>query len=188
MMLLKFLTSSVILGASLAGATVASAQGTHSAPQDAASGQTTQSVDAERLLLASCERAVAEMAVFMDAGRAEDLAMLVTEDVEFVHPSSYPNISIRGRAEFRRAVEKRDPRLVSRHVMTNILAWRSGPEEITVTSYFVNFRGYRDVGSKEPIPIHDTLRSMGEYEDKFVPTAAGWKIKRRVARFQYGGL
>jgi hypothetical protein len=144
--------------------------------------------DAERALLTACERIILQAALLMDSNRAEELVALFTKDCEFVRPSTYPDVAIRGRAEFREVIEARDPRMVSRHVSTNIVARRTGPAEIAVHSYFTHFRGYRDIGSDTPIPIVDTLRSMGEYHDLLIPVGREWQIRRRVARFIFGWL
>ena len=139
-------------------------------------------------VLRDCVDAVTRASVLMDAGEADALTELFTEDLEFVRPSTYPEVAIRGREQFRQALAERDPRMVSRHVASNIVAIRTSETEIVVRSYFTHFRGYRDVGSQVPIPLADSLRSMGEYEDSFVQVGDRWLIARRVARFLFGGL
>jgi SnoaL-like domain len=136
----------------------------------------------------ACIHAVTLASVYMDANDADALVQLFTEDLEFVRPSTYPDVAIRGRAELHATIAERDRRMVSRHVASNIAPRRVSEDRITVKSYYTHFRGWRDVGSDEPIPIADTLRSMGEYEDHFVRVGREWLIARRVAKFLFGGL
>ncbi|WP_176594232.1 nuclear transport factor 2 family protein [Sphingobium sp. EM0848] len=135
-----------------------------------------------------CIQTVTLASVYMDANDADALVQLFTEDLEFVRPSTYPDVAIRGRSELHAVVTERDPCMVSRHVASNIAPRRVDDRHIVVKSYFTHFRGWRDVDSIQAIPIDDTLRSMGEYEDSFVLIEGKWLIARRVARFLFGGL
>ncbi|KEQ53905.1 nuclear transport factor 2 family protein [Sphingobium chlorophenolicum] len=136
----------------------------------------------------ACARIVTLASLHMDANDADALVRLFTEDLEFVRPSTYPDVAIRGRAELHAAIAERDRHMVSRHIASNIAPYRVSADRIVVKSYFTHFRGWRDIGSDEPIPITETLRSMGEYEDHLVCADGEWLIARRVAKFLFGGL
>lgn len=143
---------------------------------------------ADREAFDACARTVTLASVYMDANDADGLVQLFTEDLEFVRPSTYPDVAIRGRAALHSAITERDRRMISRHIASNVAPRRLSDDRVVVTSYYTHFRGWRDVGSEEPIPIADTLRSMGEYEDHLVRIDGEWLIARRIAKFLFGGL
>jgi hypothetical protein len=138
--------------------------------------------------LVTCRELTLRASMLMDANDAEGLVALFTPDLEFVKPSTYPEVSIRGREQLRAVIAGRSPQFVSRHVCTNAIADRLGPDSIRVRSYFTHFSGTRPVGATGALPIADALRSVGEYDDTLSRTGEGWRIARRVGRFSFGGL
>jgi SnoaL-like protein len=142
----------------------------------------------DRAILADCRDVALRASMLMDANDADRLVALFTEDMEFVKPSTYPEVSIRGRAQFRAIIATRPAGFISRHICTNAVADRTGADSVTVKSYFTHFSGTRPPGSGAALPIADALRSVGEYEDRLVRTTGGWLIARRTGRFMFGGL
>ena len=137
--------------------------------------------------LAACRDLTLRASMRMDANDADGLAALFTPDLEFVRPATYPEVAIRGRAALKAAIAARPPAFVSRHIFSNSVADRLGPDEVRVVSYFTHFSGMRTDGAAA-IPMEHALRSLGEYEDRVVRTPGGWRIARRVAHFVFGGL
>jgi len=138
--------------------------------------------------LTTCRELTLRASMLMDANDADRLVALFTPDLEFVKPSTYPEVSIRGREQLRTVIAGRSPRFVSRHVCTNATADRLGPDSVRVRSYFIHFSGTRPVGATGALPIAEALRSVGEYDDTLRRTSEGWRIERRVGRFSFGGL
>ena len=67
----------------------------------------------------------------------------------------------------------------SRHVSSNIAVDVTGPDEATGLSYFTL---YRHVGHKPRVPDLDGQPViLGQYTDRFVRTADGWRIAHRRA-------
>jgi hypothetical protein len=126
--------------------------------------------------------------MLMDANDADGLVALFTPDLEFVKPSTYPAVSIRGREQLRAVIAGRSPRFVSRHVCTNAIADWLGPDSVRVRSYFTHYSGTLQAGAPGGLPIAEALRSVGEYDDTLRRTHDGWRIARRVGHFSFGGL
>ena len=122
----------------------------------------------------------------MDANDVDGTIDLFTPDLEFIRPSSYPDLPIRGHAELRAAMHERPEDFVSRHVCTNQIVDRLDHDRVCVRSYFTHYSGTREIESEASLPISEALRSVGEYEDILVRTSAGWRIAKRVGRFVFG--
>ena len=137
---------------------------------------------------AACRDLTLRASMLMDANDADGLVALFTPDLEFVKPSTYPVVSIRGRDQLRAVIAGRSPQFVSRHVCTNAVADRLGPDTIRVRSYFTHFSGTHPSSAVGALPIAEALRSVGEYDDTLSSTGEGWRIARRVGRFSFGGL
>ena len=147
-------------------------------------GAAAQAPDAD---LAACRDLALRASMRMDANDADGLVALFTPDLEFVRPATWPEVVIHGRAQLKAAIVARPTGFVSRHIFSNSVADRVGPDEVRVVSYFTHFSGTRTQGAA-PIPMDHALRSLGEYEDRLVRTPDGWRIARRVAHFIFGGL
>lgn len=150
--------------------------------------QGTNMTQAEADILTECRELAVRASMLMDAGEADAMVALYTEDLEFVRPSTWPDVSIRGRAQFRDVIARRSSSFVSRHLFTNMIADRTGPASVRVRSYFTHFSGTRKDGSEVALPIDSALRSVGEYDDQIVRIAGKWLIARRAGRFMFGGI
>jgi hypothetical protein len=90
-----------------------------------------------------------------------------------------------GRDRIRRGMERRNPKLRSRHVLTNIFVDVLDATHALGTSYLSLYRHIGDE-SLEDKPIEFVgPAAVGEYEDEFVQTAEGWRIARRVLHMQF---
>lgn len=143
---------------------------------------------AEADILAECRELAVRASMLMDAGEADAMVALYTEDLEFVRPSTWPEVSIRGRTQFRDVIARRPSSFVSRHLFTNMIADRTGPDAVRVRSYFTHFSGTRQDGSDAALPMDSALRSVGEYDDHIVRLDGEWLIARRTGRFLFGGI
>lgn len=123
----------------------------------------------------ACERLVRRFAMLNDERDHDGLASLFVEDGSFSRPLD-PDNPLVGRENIRVAFRDRPPRL-SRHVMTNTVIDVVSPTEARGRSYLV-FVSSLDVDSPRPVKAEPTLH-VGQYDDVFVLTDAGWKFKDR---------
>jgi ketosteroid isomerase-like protein len=114
---------------------------------------------------------------FVDFGEAARIAELFTEDGVW----DGPGVRMQGRAEVHEFFSRRETvsRRTSRHVITNVAIDLVGPDEATALSYLVNFRHDSRGDVVLPVPA-DHPKYVGEYRDRFVRTAAGWRFAERV--------
>jgi hypothetical protein len=136
----------------------------------------------------ACLDVTIRASMLMDAGDYEALVGLLMPDFEFVRPSTFPEVSIKGALELHAAMCARPSHFLSRHVCTNQVVDLTSDKLARVRSYFVHYSGMQVSPSQEPIPLTEALRSVGEYDDTVVQTAQGWRIARRVGRFIFGGV
>jgi hypothetical protein len=139
------------------------------------------------LSLLICKDVALRASMLMDGGDANGLAALFIEHLEFVKPSTYPEISIRGRDQLRKLILGRPSTFVSRHVCTNAIADQLSPDKVRVRSYFLHF-SHSEPNSSERPPMSEVMRSLGEYEDLLVKDGERWLIARRTGRFVFGGI
>jgi hypothetical protein len=133
----------------------------------------------DRLLIErSCERLVNDYCRFVDFGEAARMAELFTEDGEWISAGG----SMRGRAELLAAFGARQElgRRTSRHVCTNVSIDVLNPHQAVGLCYLINYRhdAAEDGPAMVPAPI-DHAKFMGEYHDRFVHTADGWRFASR---------
>lgn len=134
-----------------------------------------------------CVELIYRAAMLLDSHDADGFAALFTEDGEFIPPSAYPGPGVISRDLIRQGVRARGTAMVSRHVTTNVVVDLIGEGRAVVSSYWVHFRGMLEPEGTLPLPLTDSLRSMGEYRDELVREEDGWRICRRVAQFTFGG-
>lgn len=92
---------------------------------------------------------------------------------------------LQGRDKIRRGMERRNPKLRSRHILTNIFIDVIDAEHARGTSYLSLYRHIGDE-SLEDKPIEFAgPAAVGEYQDEFVKTAGGWRIASRVLHMQF---
>lgn len=143
----------------------------------------------EQEISRACERVALLASNFMDACEFERMVELFTEDCEFVRPSTFPTGLLKGRHGILELAKKRPNDLVSRHVCSNIVVSVISERKAVAHSYFLHFAGRRAPQAlNAALPIENTLRSVGEYDDQFELTPAGWRIAKRVGRFVFGGI
>ncbi len=128
---------------------------------------------------AACRRLVLLAADHTDAARPEALAGLFTPDAVLVRPNAVP---LRGPAAIRDAYAQRAPDRISRHLVTGTLFDAVSADTARARSLVIVWFGSTDdaAGSRGR-PVHE--QAIGEFDDRFVRTAEGWRIARREARF-----
>ncbi|MEM7342293.1 MAG: nuclear transport factor 2 family protein [Actinomycetota bacterium] len=124
----------------------------------------------------ACARLVIRYTHLVDFGDAPSIADLFTADGvwrtdEFAMEGQH---AIRAGFERRQGVTRRQ----SRHVCTNVIIDVNG-DEATGLCYLVNYRHDSTTGVAEKPAPADVPKFVGEYHDRFVRTAAGWRIADR---------
>ena len=125
----------------------------------------------------ACERLMTDYTRFVDFGEAGRIADLFTADGiwEADGVQMVGRDAIRAGFSARQGVERR----TSRHVCTNVAVDVLGPHEARALSYLVNYRHDSRSGTAErPAPV-DHPKFVGEYHDRFVHTADGWRFAHR---------
>jgi uncharacterized protein (TIGR02246 family) len=125
----------------------------------------------------ACERLVIDYTHFVDLGEAARIADLFTDDGVW----EADGVRMDGRDAIRAGfgARQRVTRRTSRHVCTNLAVTLTGPDEATGLSYLVNYRHDSKTGTAElPAPVGHP-KFVGEYHDRFVRTADGWRIAHR---------
>jgi len=114
---------------------------------------------------------------FVDFGEAERIAELFAPDGVW----DGPGVRMNGQDEVRRFFAERQTvtRRTSRHVITNIAIELTGPDTATALSYLVNYRHDSRGAVELPVPA-DHPKYVGEYHDRFVRTAGGWRFAERL--------
>ncbi len=127
------------------------------------------------LIIAECQRLMTEYGLRLDTGRGASVAELFTEDGVYVTPRA----ESRGREQLRAFFTLRDEMedRVSHHVMTNPMITIHGPDLATSHSVAIEYRS--DDGSEGALRSDTRPGVVGDYEDTFVRTAEGWRIKER---------
>ena len=127
----------------------------------------------------ACERLVYEYAWAVDSGEASAIADLFTEDGVW---EAADGRRFEGRDEIRRAFTGRQGlrRRTSMHVCTNVLVRREGPDDASGTSYLLNYRHDTADDGVPVLPVPAAPpKFVGIYHDRYVRTAAGWKMSYR---------
>ncbi len=124
----------------------------------------------------ACEALVQAFCHFIDHGEAPKVAGLFTEDGVFDRKGE----ALRGRAALAEALGRRPAHIVTRHVCPHTVLVPESADRIAGTTAFLFFR--RDASA----PGADTrpaacLEAVGEYQDVFERTPAGWRIAHRKA-------
>jgi len=128
---------------------------------------------------AACRRLVLQAAAFADAHRPAELAALFSADAVLVRPNAAP---LHGPEAIHEAYTNRAPERISRHLVTGTLVEVLSADEAHAKSTVLLWLGSTDdpAGPKGR-PVREQV--LGEFDDRFVRTAAGWRIARRDARF-----
>lgn len=123
-----------------------------------------------------CEALVHAFCTFIDHGEALKVVGLFTEDGVFDRKGA----ALRGHAALAEAMSKRPASVVTRHVCSNIVLRAESPDRIVGTTVFLFFRRDGAADSTDNSPAA-SLEAVGDYEDVFVRTPAGWRIASRKA-------
>lgn len=124
----------------------------------------------------ACEALIVRYTHLVDFGEAPAIADLFTEDGTW----RAPDFVMDGRDEIRAGFERRQgvTRRQSRHVCTNVAVTVDG-DEATALCYLVNFRHDSETGQAEKPAPAGVPKYVGEYHDRFVRTADGWRFVDR---------
>ncbi|WP_240636191.1 nuclear transport factor 2 family protein [Caldimonas tepidiphila] len=135
----------------------------------------------ERMLAReACRELVLQAALHVDANRPEQFAALFAEDGVLTRPNAQP---LRGREAILAAYRQRPADRITRHLVTNTLVTLESDTEARAASYVLLWSGSADAEpGAQGRPAHPR-RMVGEFDDRFVLTAEGWRIARREARF-----
>src|SRR5438874_2523392 len=137
-------------------------------------------LDAVERLLAErdCERLVVDYARRLDLGDPERVAELFTDDAVWEMPG---RLRFEGRAQLREAFATRmvAPGRTARHVVTNVAIDLVAPGEAIGFCYLINYRHDSPTGQPEDPAPAEAPMYVGQYQDRFVRTAEGWRFKHR---------
>ena len=141
--------------------------------------------DVARLVIErACERLITDYARFVDFGNAARIAELFTPDGVWEGPGA----RMEGQEAIRAGFWRREgvTRRVSRHVCTNVAIDVLGPSEARGLSYLINYRHDRRDGDDPGAPAPaGPPKYVGEYHDRFVRTAEGWRFAERVCTLAF---
>lgn len=123
-----------------------------------------------------CQALIHAFCHFIDHGEAPKVVGLFTEDGVFDRKGAV----LRGHAALADAMARRPPGMVTRHVCSNIVLRAESPDRIVGTTAFLLLRrdGAEPVADTSPAAC---LEAVGDFEDVFVRTPAGWRIASRKA-------
>lgn len=124
----------------------------------------------------ACERLVLDYAHYRDTNQGDPYAALFAEDASLV----FPRASSRGRANIRADFDRQGQIPWRRHVTTNIRVVVLDADHAEGTSYVTIYGGGRPgpaAGAQAP-PL-DGPSAVGEYHDRYLRTADGWRFVER---------
>lgn len=128
----------------------------------------------------ACRDLVVRAARFTDSRAYDDLARLFTEDGVLLRPGGAP---LQGRDAIVASYRSRPAERLSRHLICNSLVHLETDTTARGTSSVLLWSGLR---TDEPTAWGrpaQPLEVLGEFEDVFSLTSAGWRISRREASF-----
>lgn len=105
----------------------------------------------------------------MDQGRYEASADLFADDATWVRGGT----PVTGKPAILAALHKRSPDDLSRHLITNVVVTRTGPDTAEATACFAPYRGRR--AEAGPAPLGE-LDMVGDLAYRFVRVAGEWRI------------
>jgi len=123
-----------------------------------------------------CTRLINDYANLNDQGRWPEVAALYAEDGLMTRPTA-PDQPIVGRETLLATFLSRPPR-VTRHVCANIVVTVESDSAASAYSVILLFSG--QAASDGGLPMRDDKPPLvGEYRDRFVRTADGWRFAER---------
>jgi hypothetical protein len=135
-------------------------------------------IEAER----ACEDLILDFALHADVGDYEQLGELFAEDGEFIRGGDV----FTGPAAITEAVDAqlqnsqtapKNPGWRVRHICTNIRVRVLDSDNATGRTHYVIYR-YKGEPVEGPAPVQGAAL-VGDYNDVFVRTPKGWRIKKR---------
>jgi hypothetical protein len=128
----------------------------------------------------ACELLVLRAAAFIDANEPARLVEVFTVDAVLVRPNGIP---LSGHEPIVQAYANRPPDRITRHLVTNTLVEVESPTEACATSYVLLWTGSTDDAAGAQGRPARAPPVVGEFVDRFVHVAEGWRIARRAASF-----
>lgn len=125
----------------------------------------------------ACEKLCRRYNIHSDLSDFEALGALFTEDALFIRPTM-PDVEFKGRTEIVAAFNKRPP-ITVQHQINNCIVEVLSPREATgicMLSFLMA------AGTDQPLPRIGGPIHFGEFSDRFVLTADGWKFAERRGR------
>jgi hypothetical protein len=126
----------------------------------------------------ACTRLVNQFAVFNDAAQFHELAELFTPDARYARPIA-PEIFIEGRADILTSFEARPKDRIGRHLITNVIIDVESPTRASGFCYVTLYSGSSEHKAEKFGLQAQASQFIGEYRDRFVLTATGWKFSER---------
>ncbi|MCB2002150.1 MAG: nuclear transport factor 2 family protein [Rhodoferax sp.] len=131
----------------------------------------------------ACARLILDLARYTDSGDYAAALALFSDDAVMDRDGEI----FSGIAALRLAYAQRPAPRITRHVLSNIVVQLEGVDRARASSYVTVYRHMREPGQGDPpyrMPGADVL---GEYQDRLVHTAAGWRLVSRITRtvFQF---
>jgi len=124
-----------------------------------------------------CTKLCHQFANLGDINDFRALSTLFTEDGSMSRPS-VPDVDIKGRQTIINAFLKR-PALVIRHIVSNVVIEVQSASEATGFSLIIFLAAPQ---SDALLPLVSGPIQVGEFRDKFVKTADGWKFQQRKGK------
>lgn len=125
----------------------------------------------------ACEKLCRRYNIHSDLSDFKALGALFTEDALFVRPTM-PDVEFKGRTGIVAAFNKRPP-ITVQHQINNCIVEVLSPTEATgicMLSFLMAS------GTDQPLPRIGGPIHFGEFRDRFVLTADGWKFAERRGR------
>ena len=139
-------------------------------------------IERRREIEQECRNLIAALVQHYDHGEAEQAATLFVPDGLWVKTG----VPYRGSAAIIASFSKQPQTLVLRHFVSNTVVRvhdESSASAVTYYMAFVGDRGALPTDSELPIELP---KSLGEWNDTFVLTDAGWRIAQREGRRIFG--
>ena len=136
----------------------------------------------ERLLIErECERLVTRYCHYVDHGEAERIADLFAKEGVW----RGPGVVMDGQDELRKgfAARQANRARMSRHVCNNLLIDVIDEDRAEGTVYLTLYR--HDGEEDRRVSPLEGPELVGEYRDRFVRTAEGWRFAERVTRVSF---
>ncbi len=139
--------------------------------------------DLERLAIErACERLIYEFFEAIDLRNDAHLDNLFTEDASYARPAD-PNTVITGRDVIRKAFESRPGGRVTRHTCSNVRITVDSAERAHGSHRVVLITGPTEPAAHPQFGFKaDARQLVGEFDDEFVKTPAGWRFASRRGR------